>query len=229
MSVALIEAAKSGDSVRVRQLIDQGAYLDTRDEEGLTAMHWAVRGDDSYVCLTLLHAGADPMARDEKGRTVLHHCAGYGAYRCARALVSLGGSRVDPDARDARGRTALHACAMTGMRTEVHTVLGRADLTIRDNEGFTALERAEQQGKELLAISLRAYAQWQSGKIGGSPIRRRSAPTGHRETEDRETAGKDSEEKARPEPEAVSGPSSAESFDSPPLPAEEPEEQTQLF
>lgn len=183
MSAALIRAAKAGDFSKVCRLLDAGVDPDGRDDDGQSALHWAVRGDHSLACLALLHAGADVMARDAKGRTPLHHCAGYGAYRSARALVGQGGWRLDVNARDERGRTAMHACAMTDRvadeRMVVHTALGRVDLSIRDNEGFTARERAEQQGKEGLAVSLRAYESVQQGRgLSVVPPERKPAPTG---------------------------------------------------
>ena len=58
-SPGLIEATKAGDIQRVERLLNGGAVVDERDEQGWTPLNWAAgRGDVKAVAL-LLQWGAD--------------------------------------------------------------------------------------------------------------------------------------------------------------------------
>ncbi|WP_051654723.1 ankyrin repeat domain-containing protein [Persephonella sp. IF05-L8] len=65
----LLTAAQLGDIDRVRLAIAKGANLNYQDENGGTALHWAVfYGYKDIVQLLLMH-GADPLIKDKDGIT----------------------------------------------------------------------------------------------------------------------------------------------------------------
>ncbi len=70
----LIEAAKKGDTVSIKALLDAGADVDAKDTDfyyGQTALILAVREGHTDVVRMLLDAGADVNAKDNNGQTAL--------------------------------------------------------------------------------------------------------------------------------------------------------------
>ncbi|XP_064099279.1 poly [ADP-ribose] polymerase tankyrase-1-like isoform X2 [Macrobrachium nipponense] len=60
----------------IQGIIRNGANVNARDDQGLTALHLAASGKhpiSSEVVRALLNVGADPRAVDKKGNTPLHH------------------------------------------------------------------------------------------------------------------------------------------------------------
>lgn len=71
--------AGQDDVATLRQLLDGGADVATRDADGATPLHWAAdRGTLGAVAL-LLENGADVNAVDGDGMTPLHYaaCSGH--------------------------------------------------------------------------------------------------------------------------------------------------------
>src|SRR6185295_993710 len=57
--VQLIAAVKQRQPAVVRQLIAKHADVNSREVDGTTALHWAVRADDGETTQMLLRAGAN--------------------------------------------------------------------------------------------------------------------------------------------------------------------------
>ena len=69
---ALFEAAKSGKVADIKAAIKNGADVNARDEDGSTALMYAVvLNTNPDVIKALIAAGADINAKDEEGRTAL--------------------------------------------------------------------------------------------------------------------------------------------------------------
>lgn len=62
----LLDAARTGDTDRVRTAIEGGARPDCRDEELRTPLLLAVHGDHVEAARLLVAAGADPDAQDRR-------------------------------------------------------------------------------------------------------------------------------------------------------------------
>jgi hypothetical protein len=67
----LLDAARNGDTARVRELLRKGANANAKDRGGWTPLHWAAFWGHVDVARLLLEHGADPSIRDKHGRTPL--------------------------------------------------------------------------------------------------------------------------------------------------------------
>src|SRR5688572_1973180 len=69
--VALVDAVKSGDTARVRALIDTRVDVNATQADGTTALHWAVDLDRPEVVQMLIRAGANVKTANRYGATPL--------------------------------------------------------------------------------------------------------------------------------------------------------------
>ena len=105
-------AAFSGNFEVVRILIEYDpAYINARDEDGLTPLLWASEGrnsKDGSVVRLLLEHGADINAPSRGGRTPVHQASINGALEVVRLLLEHG---ADVEAKSIIGETALQEAA----------------------------------------------------------------------------------------------------------------------
>ena len=107
----LIEAARSGDAVRVAALLDQGADARIATPDGTTALHWAARAAAADAVEHLLAAGADAASANRYGITPLALASESGEPAVVRALLATG---ADPNTATPAGETVLMVAARTG-------------------------------------------------------------------------------------------------------------------
>jgi ankyrin repeat protein len=107
--------ANSGNLEVVRILIEYDpTYINARDPDGWTPLHWASEGrnsKDGSVVRLLLEHGADVNAQDEDRWTSLHRASLYGALEVVRLLLEHG---ADVEAKENDGETALQVAARRG-------------------------------------------------------------------------------------------------------------------
>jgi ankyrin repeat protein len=140
----LLEAARRGDTARVRELLDSGADPNASSEDGWTPLHWAALKGHYELARLLLERGADPNARNFCGRTPLHYAALSDHPELAKLLLERG---ADPNARDRWGRTPLHYAAERGRASIARLLLERgAGVDVADGEGLTPLHLAAEAG-----------------------------------------------------------------------------------
>ena len=84
--------------------IEQGADVNTKDKNGQTSLHLAVKFCDTKLCKLLLQHGADVNTKDKDGRTPLHDAA----QRCYESCELLLQHGADVNAKDKHGWTPLH-------------------------------------------------------------------------------------------------------------------------
>jgi uncharacterized protein len=135
---SLVDAVKDGNRVAVQALLRQKTNVNTRETDGTTALHWAVRADDRELIGLLLRAGADVRAANRYGVTPLQLAAANGSVMTAQALLDAG---ADPNAVLPEGETLLMTAARTGQPELLRMLLDRgADLNMREKwYGETAL------------------------------------------------------------------------------------------
>jgi ankyrin repeat protein len=86
--------------------------VNKKDEEQLTALHWAVMCDNAGHAHALIKSQADPTVGDGEGRTPLHYAVSRGAMSCMHLLLEQ--ARMVANQPDTLGRTPLHAACNEG-------------------------------------------------------------------------------------------------------------------
>jgi len=97
-------AAGAGLDDTVRTLIQQGANIEARDNDGWTPLFTAAQYGHDQVVRTLIEHGANVEAHDDGGWTPLFHAAVYGRDEVGRTLLNAG---AQVDHRGVRSWTAL--------------------------------------------------------------------------------------------------------------------------
>ena len=105
---ALMRAAMIGHTHAVRALLERGADVNGRDENGRTPLMEAAFGGHVDTLELLLLRNADVNARDKDGWTALMEAASKGHTKAVKALLHGG---ADPGAISKDGWTALRATA----------------------------------------------------------------------------------------------------------------------
>jgi ankyrin repeat protein len=105
-SSPLLGAVPFGDPAIIQALVQGGADIHERDNDGMTPLHWAVVAHHPGVVKALLAAGADVNAVDHFGYTPLLYAAtiDFGDSETVTALLKAG---ADPNIKDKKGESAL--------------------------------------------------------------------------------------------------------------------------
>ena len=110
----LHEAIRNSNLDRLTGLLQAGHHPDVADENGRTALHFAVarHQDSGYLYISkLLQFGADPNTRDFSGATALRYAAENGSAATTGLLLENG---ADPNLRTIGGGSPLAAAYIHG-------------------------------------------------------------------------------------------------------------------
>jgi hypothetical protein len=144
--VVLRWAVAEENEALVRLLLDRGADVNAKDNDGWTLLRWAAVEENEALVRLLLDRGADVNAKDKYGWTVLRWAAAEENEALVRLLLNRG---ADVNAKDNDGRTALRRAVDEGHEAMVRLLLDRgADVDAKDNDGETVLRRAAVRGHE---------------------------------------------------------------------------------
>jgi len=116
---SLPEACKAGDADAVKKLLDAGIDANTKDDKGISALHYAVGVDRLDILKLLMDKKADPKVVDKQGNTLLHYAAGYGRQQTTEYFLQCG---LPVNNRNARGETPLD-CANRNKHQHIVTLL----------------------------------------------------------------------------------------------------------
>jgi Ankyrin repeats (many copies) len=119
---ALIRAAGCGDAAAAKTLVDNGANVNAKTNDGTTALIQASSNGHYSVVQLLLNKGADVNDKKNDGNTALIFASQWNHYAVVQALLDKG-SEVNAKRND--GKTALDA-AKEGGHTEVEALLVKA-------------------------------------------------------------------------------------------------------
>jgi uncharacterized protein len=139
------DAAMRGDKAAVQKLISQKADVNAAQNDGATALHWAVyRGDKELVGM-LVRAGANPKAANRSGSTPLWLASINGDAGIIAGLLEAG---ADANEKLPLGRTPLMIAARTGNVDAIKTLLDNgADVNAKEtSRGTTPLMWAADEG-----------------------------------------------------------------------------------
>jgi ankyrin repeat protein len=146
----VLVASYFGQIAVVKQLIEDGADLESKDDEyGRTPLSWAAENGHEPVVKLLIEKGADLESKDnEYGRTPLSWAAENGHDSVVKLLVEEGADLESKD--NEHGRTPLSWAAENGHDSMVKLLIeDGADLESKDDEyGRTPLSWAAENGHE---------------------------------------------------------------------------------
>lgn len=135
---ALIDAALADDATAITALVRQGANVNAREEDGATALAWAVNHSNIAIVEILLNSGANPNLANELGIGPLSLAITNGSTALVKLLLSKG---ADPNLARENGETPLMTAARSSQVEAVKLLLDRgANPNARDKKfGQTAL------------------------------------------------------------------------------------------
>ena len=152
-------AAYCNDADEVRDQLRRGVYVDVRDENGWTPLHWSIDmgqacGEPEQVVSLLLAAGASANAVDQSGFSVLMMACGRNNLVILQQLIRAG---ADVNLRNLSGATALHEAAGCNFSEGIRQllILG-ANRGAVDSWNRTPADVAEQCGFDESVAALKA-------------------------------------------------------------------------
>jgi hypothetical protein len=145
---ALIEAAATGNTDRVKSLIAAGADVNAQHNDGQTAlMDAALRGNPDCV-KALIAAGADVNAKTQGEATALvAACLTWylqdteAIHRYEETIEALIAAGADVNAKATDGQTALMYADRGSVAAVKALIAAGADVNAKDNSGLTVLMR----------------------------------------------------------------------------------------
>jgi ankyrin repeat protein len=160
MQPSIFTSARLGKTECIRALIESGRARTTdRDEDDITALHWAAISNRVETCEYLLEHGVNVNATTRTlHATALHWAALQGLPTIVHLLLQHG---ADARLLDAQGYGSLHAAAHSSSFWCVLLVLCKAGVSPdeRDRKGRTALHWAARQQDEVsMRVLLRCGA-----------------------------------------------------------------------
>ena len=168
----LHRAAADGEPEAVTLLLDGGADIEARNENGGTPLHVAVENNGPEVVALFLDRGADIEARSDAGHTPLHLATGHNELEVVALLLDRGANiEASPETR----HTPLHYAAGHNKPEVVALLLDEgANIEARTEKGATPLHTAARYNNlEMVALLLdrgaNVEAREDDGPLQASP------------------------------------------------------------
>ena len=141
----LMRCARTGNVAAVKSLLARKADVSARDnEQGQTALMWAIAQKHPAVAEALIQGGADIRARSKGGFTPLLFAARVGEVESAKLLLAAGANVEEPAPN---GMTPLVLASASGQEALGIFLLDKgADPNVRDAVGATALHYTVMKG-----------------------------------------------------------------------------------
>lgn len=147
---ALVHVLAANDRQLALQLVlDKGADIEAKDEEGNTPLLCAALNGHELVVQILLEKGADHGVKNNLGNTALMSAVLRGRDNIVKVLLDRG---ADIETRDKDGNSILMSAVMDGMTSVVELLINRrAYVEAKNNVGRTALMVAVLVGDQDMA------------------------------------------------------------------------------
>ncbi|KAL7023364.1 hypothetical protein ACKWTF_012569 [Chironomus riparius] len=142
----LMWAASAGSDDAITALLKGGAYAESADKDGLTALHCAAsRGHTKCIELLIKLCGAQVDTIDSNGCTALFYAVTLGHADATVKLLDLG---ADPNRQDRKGRSPGHCGCAKGQFETVKILNSRgANLWLRNARGDLPVHEAASSGR----------------------------------------------------------------------------------
>ena len=163
---SIAAAAERQDFSSIAGLIRQNADVNASQQDGMTALHWAVQHSNEEAVSLLIAAGANVSAANRYGVMPIAIACQRGNAAIVEALLQGG---ADPNKALPGGETALMTASRTGMAGPVRSLIAHgADVNAREPKGQTALMWAAAEGnREVVDLLLAAGADWTARLASG--------------------------------------------------------------
>ena len=149
---ALISVVKAGHTGIVADLIDRGVAIDTKDDEGMSLLHWAAVGGHVTTMRLLSWRGCHVDSVDSRGVTPLHCAATMGQTKAVQELIRKGASK---SVVAGSCGTPLHQAAIKGhVETAIAILDQGCPLDVVNSDGSTVLHFATLGGNVELVKEL---------------------------------------------------------------------------
>lgn len=142
--VELLNAAENGEHDRIDFIVNSGAYLDVRNNYGVTPLIWAANNGHILTLKALLNRNPDIEAAANNGKTSLLWASTWGHLDIIEVLLEKG---ANIEAQDKMGLTSL-MCAAANNHLEVVKLLLKynASTLVINNQGGTASSISKVKG-----------------------------------------------------------------------------------
>ena len=148
----LISAVRSGETETVVDLLDGGVPINTKDDEGMSLLHWTALGGHVTTMRLLIRRGCNVDLVDGRGVTPLHLAAAVGQTKAVRELIRNGASK---SVVAGNMGTPLHQAAGKGhVETALAMLEEGCSLDIVNSVGDTVLHAAAEGGNVELVREL---------------------------------------------------------------------------
>jgi len=138
--ISIHEAAGTGNIEAVKQHLDAGTDVNTRDKKRRTPLYWAATHGHKKIVELLIANGSDVNAKNQNGYTPLHKAVDDGHKEIVELLITEG---ADVNAKQGGGGTPLHWAATWGHNEIAELLIAAgADVNAIDADGNTPLDNA---------------------------------------------------------------------------------------
>ena len=142
------DAAAKGNIEAVKQHLDAGTDVNTRDKKRRTPLYWAATHGHKKIVELLIANGSDVNAKNQNGYTPLHTAVDDGHKEIVELLITEG---ADVNAKQGSGGTPLHWAAFWGHKEIAELLIANgADVNAKNKNGNTPLDNAEGETAVLL-------------------------------------------------------------------------------
>ncbi|MFC1766702.1 ankyrin repeat domain-containing protein, partial [Planctomycetota bacterium] len=136
----------AGNLAKIRECVEGGMDVDTKDEFGWTPTYWALSMRQKEVAEYLLDRGASITAKTKSGHTLLHQASKAGLTDIVKSLIVKG---VEVDAKSDSGDTSLKDAAGAGQESVVRLLIANgAGVNVTAKNGSFPLGDAVDKGHE---------------------------------------------------------------------------------
>ncbi|MFU0790607.1 MAG: ankyrin repeat domain-containing protein [Virgibacillus proomii] len=141
LNQAFIYSAEKGDTAKVTKLLQDGANINTTNEQGTTAVLAATYNNEINTVKVLIDQGADINIRDNNLNNVLLYASAEGLLDIVKLAIDAG---ADTSITNRFGGTALIPAAERGHVEVVKALLTRSEIDVNhiNNLHWTALMEA---------------------------------------------------------------------------------------